>query len=134
MRGQTTYVLAGTVHDASGARIGSARIAASSDAGVAVETSTDGQGEFRTNMPQAGTYRVRVTREGFKPLTATAVLSESSPSVHLDLTMEIEGHSETTEGTSVTLVIAPKIESNAKSRTEQAEVVKERESGPGCHR
>jgi hypothetical protein len=106
-------VVAGTVHDASGARIRSARVIATRSDGTSaaqvqpgtsqVETATDAQGEFRLAAPAAGTYEVTVIADGFKPVTQTVILSSAEPVTQLDLTLEIAGKAETVEVTAETL-------------------------------
>jgi hypothetical protein len=97
---EPVFFVAGVAHDASGARIAHAHIAVRLPGSVsATEAGTDDQGNFNVAVPTAGNYQVDVTAEGFKPLTAGALLSDESPSVRLDLTLEIAERSETVEVT-----------------------------------
>jgi hypothetical protein len=95
-----TFTIAGEVHDAGDARIPKAHVTAmNSEAGVTVQTDTDAQGEFHLEVPSAGTYQVQVAADGFKTLSASAVLTKDSPDAYLHLTLELSSHTETVEVT-----------------------------------
>jgi hypothetical protein len=47
----------------------------------------------------AGIYQIEVTAEGFKPLTAQAVLTAQTPDAKVDLTLELAEHTETVQVT-----------------------------------
>ena len=88
----SVFLISGSVHDSAGARIGNAQVTArGSTAGATRETDTDGQGEFRLEVPRAGSYQVSVRANGFNPASTEAVVSEASPEVHLDLTLTVAG-------------------------------------------
>ena len=94
------FSIAGTVHDASGARISHARVAVQEAGSAAVlETETGEQGEFRVTAQAAGSYRLTVAADGFKPLAAQATISNQAPTANLDLTLEVAEHTETVEVT-----------------------------------
>ena len=96
----SAFVITGVVHDTSGARISHAYVAVHKAGSSAVlETVTDEQGEFRIAVSAADIFQVEIVAEGFKPLTAQAVLTEQSPAARLDLALEIDAHTETVEVT-----------------------------------
>ncbi len=113
---QSAFTIAGTASDASGARISQARIAivpapvqaaAPSAAQGAIQNaataSTNEQGEFQLSLAAAGSYEVRVTADGFKPLIETAVLSDTAPAIHLDFVLKVAEGSERVEVTAQAL-------------------------------
>jgi hypothetical protein len=94
------FTLTGAVHDVSGARIPNAHVTVTlPDPLPAIESVTDEQGEFHLAVPVAGMVQVGVTTGGFKPLTVSALLSEQSPAIHLDVTLEVAENDETVEVT-----------------------------------
>jgi len=89
------FEITGVVHDASGAREAFAHVSIKGDAAKPVlETTTNDQGEFRVETPGAGTYRVEIFAEGFKLLTARAVLTAEAPRTQLDLELKIAANTE----------------------------------------
>jgi hypothetical protein len=71
--------LRGTVQDASGARVVSARILAQlSGSSVRRESASDGRGEFLLDGLQPGSYRVTVTAKGFGQATADVAVAVSA--------------------------------------------------------
>jgi hypothetical protein len=101
---ERAYAISGAVHDLSQARIPHAHIAVhSASVPASLQAETDGQGEFRIDVPAAGAYQMDVTAEGFKPLAVSVPLSDQSPSAMLDLTLEIVAHTETVEVTAEAL-------------------------------
>jgi len=99
------FLIAGVVHDASGARIAGARLDLRDAAsGAQFAAVSDGQGEFRLETPAPGSYHLQIALEGFKPLAASAQLTADQPQVQLDLTLEIAEISETVEVTADALV------------------------------
>jgi hypothetical protein len=71
--------LRGTVQDASGARVVSARILAQlSGSSVQRESASDGRGEFLLDGLQPGSYRVTVTAKGFGQATADVAVAVSA--------------------------------------------------------
>jgi len=94
------FTLTGAVHDVSGARIPNAHVTVTLPGPLpAIEGVTDEQGEFHLAVPVAGMVQVGVTTGGFKPLTVSALLSEQSPAIHLDVTLEVAENDETVEVT-----------------------------------
>src|SRR4029077_8652405 len=87
--GLRAETISGTVLDPSGAVIAGARIEITGgDLTQPVVLSSDGLGKFTSPNLKTGTYSVRVTREGFEPLTKTADLQGA---VQLQLTLAIAG-------------------------------------------
>src|ERR1700690_256215 len=71
--------LRGTVLDASGARIPQATIEGTNrQASIRRETRTDGQGEFRIEDLQPGSYELSVKEEGFAEVTSEVTVAISS--------------------------------------------------------
>jgi hypothetical protein len=70
---------------------------AGSDLQLSAETGD--QGEFRIEAPASGSYQIDVVSEGFKPLAVQTILTDQSPAVELNLTLEIAEHAETVEVT-----------------------------------
>jgi hypothetical protein len=94
------FVLSGVVHDVSGARIPHVHVEAHGALSIAaLEAETNEQGEFRVEAPGPGAYHLEITASGFKPLTHESTLTQQSPSVRLDLTLEVAEHIETVEVT-----------------------------------
>jgi hypothetical protein len=94
------FTVAGIVHDASGARIPDAHISVRNTAtNAAIEVKSGDQGEFNLQVADPGRYRIEITVLGFKPLTASTVLSTETPTSKLDLTLEIAAETETVEVT-----------------------------------
>jgi Peptidase family M1 domain/Carboxypeptidase regulatory-like domain len=79
--------ISGTIQDPSGAVIAAARIEITGG-GLAQPAvlSSDGQGKFSSPELKPGTYSLRVTRDGFEPLTRTVDLKGA---VQLQLTLAI---------------------------------------------
>src|SRR5271165_1683716 len=68
--------LRGTVQDATGARVASARIVAqSSDSASQRETNSEDRGEFRLDDLLPGNYRITVNAAGFAPAHADVAIA-----------------------------------------------------------
>src|SRR4030081_1364461 len=79
--------ISGTIQDSSGAVIPGARIEITGgDLAQPVVTASDGLGKFASPELKAGTYSVRVTRDGFEPLVKTVDLRGT---IQLQLTLAI---------------------------------------------
>lgn len=79
----------GTVSDATGAAVPSARVVVRHIAtGQETVVATDSQGRYVFDAPETGTYLVIVTRSGFSDAARTAVLS--TPDTTLDLPFVLE--------------------------------------------
>jgi len=97
---EPALTITGVVHDGTGARISHAQVRLlQTGSDVMLRTETGEQGEFRIEAPAPGSYRIEVASDGFKPLTAEAVLTRDAAMAKLDLTLEIAGLSETVEVT-----------------------------------
>jgi len=97
---EQALAISGAVHDVSGARISNARVAVEQTGATAtLQTDTCDQGEFRIAVPATGNYQLKITADGFKPLTAQATLTPQAPNANLDLTLEVAEHTETVEVT-----------------------------------
>jgi Carboxypeptidase regulatory-like domain len=89
--------LRGEVQDASGARVGGARIVAqAAGSSVSRTATTNGQGEFRIDGLLPGSYRVIVTASGFAEATADVNVAVSVVR-DIDITLKPEGRHETVD-------------------------------------
>jgi len=80
--------ISGTVHDPTGAVILNARVEISSAAlPQPVTLTTDALGKFVSPELQAGTYTVRITREGFETLSTVVELHGTAAELNLTLTV-----------------------------------------------
>jgi hypothetical protein len=94
------FRITGVVHDGSGARISHAQVLVRQEGSEGtLKTETGEEGEFLIEAPALGSYRLEITSEGFKPLTAQAVVSQNAPIARLELTLEIAERSESVEVT-----------------------------------
>jgi hypothetical protein len=94
--GPPSYFVAGVVHDASGARIAHARVdLLQGDSVLLTAVETNEQGEFRLPAAAPGSFQVQVAATGFAPLAVEALLSDQSPTIRLDLSLEIAGKADT---------------------------------------
>lgn len=95
-----TGQIAGKIFDGTGAVVPTAEVTVTSEATGFVQTATtsaDGNYSFPT-LPR-GAYRVRVTREGFRPSERSGVVLEAASRLALDFTLEV---GQVTEAVSVT--------------------------------
>jgi hypothetical protein len=84
-----SQTISGTVQDSSGAVIAGARIEISGgELAQPVVISSDGVGNFETPDLKAGTYSLRVTKDGFEPLVKSVELHGNGPVV-LRLTLNV---------------------------------------------
>ncbi|MGA9670339.1 MAG: carboxypeptidase regulatory-like domain-containing protein [Terracidiphilus sp.] len=84
------FTIAGVVHDSTGGRIPSAHVTiVVAPNQPAVEATSDSQGDFHVQLPSAGSYQVKIAVDGFAPLATSAELTDSEPSVTLDLSLQI---------------------------------------------
>ncbi|MGD0773792.1 MAG: carboxypeptidase-like regulatory domain-containing protein [Candidatus Solibacter sp.] len=82
--------ITGVVHDSSGATVPNARIAIVSQAtNVSLAATTNDAGEYNAPSLQAGTYTVRVTKEGFKTSEVRGLALDAAQTVRADVTLEV---------------------------------------------
>jgi hypothetical protein len=93
------FSIAGIVHDSTGGRIPNAHITILHADQSAIETAAGPEGDFRVTVPSSGIYQINVSADGFAPLAVSAELSDSQPSVNLDLTLQIAVNAQTVEVT-----------------------------------
>jgi hypothetical protein len=87
--------LRGTVQDASGARVASAKIIAQlSGSSVQREAASEDRGEFRLDDLPPGNYRITVTAKGFAPAEAEVAVAVANVR-DITVTMKLAGASET---------------------------------------
>ena len=88
--GVRAETISGTVRDQTGAVIPGAKVEITGESlSQALTITSDGLGKFSSPDLAAGTYSVRITHEGFQPLTQTVDL-HGSP-VELDLKLSVAG-------------------------------------------
>ena len=82
--------ISGTVRDASGAVVPGARVSVT-DPGTntTLRTVTTETGDYTAPNLSAGTYTVRIEREGFKPAVMNNVMVNAGLAAHGDVTMEV---------------------------------------------
>ncbi len=99
--------ITGTVSDASGAVIPAARVSVTNAAtGVAITIPTTESGNFTVPGIAAGSYTIRVEKEGFRPATITGVVLNASATVRADATLEIGTSTQAVEVSASALTIA----------------------------
>jgi hypothetical protein len=82
--------ITGVVHDSSGATVPNARIAIVSQAtNLSLAATTNDAGEYNVPSLQAGTYTVRVTKEGFKTSEVRGLALDAAQTVRADVTLEV---------------------------------------------
>jgi hypothetical protein len=75
-----TIVITGTVLDQNAEALAGAQVALKgSEPSRALSTTTDASGVFRFEKLNAGVYEILVTREGFKPATASVTIGNRAP-------------------------------------------------------
>ena len=89
--------ITGTVRDASGAVIPTAKVVlTNTETGVNFTAPSNASGEYTVPQLQVGTYNVRVEKDGFRPASVTGLVLNASATVRADATLEV--------GSSVTAV------------------------------
>ncbi len=103
MRAQAGFRVTGTVHDATGGVILGAEVTLRpsnpSNAAALLTQQTDGQGSFQFIVAIEGAYAVEVKAANFTIYHGEATVNAGSPSVHLDVTLAVNGNAETVEVT-----------------------------------
>jgi hypothetical protein len=88
----------GVVHDGTGAVIPGAEVTLrQADSDTPFTQATNGQGSFQIAVPEAGIYTVEVRAEGFGIYRGQAVVSKAAPSAALDVTLAVNGSTESVE-------------------------------------
>ncbi len=109
-------VVRGVVHDPSHRPIQDAKVTLkSTQSEWRSEKTTDDQGEFTIDAVPAGTYKIRVERNGFQTVEQEFVVSSSTAPV-LHIPMALAGVTEKTE------VTAPPLDADTQSSATQSEV------------
>src|SRR5215208_5734829 len=86
---QQTGVLRGQLKDILGGVIPAATVTVINGNGVEKRTPTDGDGRYEVSSLLAGTYTVRVSREGFAPYENNSVVIVAGRTVTLDVAMMV---------------------------------------------
>ena len=96
----TTGRLEGTVADSQGATVPAAQIkVVNSDTGQAIDTVSDGKGNWAVPSLATGTYRVTVTHAGFRTATFDNVKIDAGVPATLNSTLELGAVTDTVEVT-----------------------------------
>ena len=105
--------ITGTVKDATGAVIPSAKIVlTNSQTGVANTLTSNSAGEFTLPQLQVGVYNLRVDKEGFRPASIIGLVLNASATVRADATLEIGASAQAIEVSASALALSTE---NAKS-------------------
>ena len=103
-----TGALVGSITDASGAVISGANVSATNHAtGIVRTTVSSGTGDYDIVILQPGSYKIAVTKPGFKPLTYDDTTVDVDQIVRIDAQLEVEGKTEQVDVTDT----APLLES-----------------------
>ena len=95
-----SYQSSGVVHDTTGGVIpGAAVDLRQSSDGPSWSTRTDEQGAFKVALPDLGTYEVEISASGFALYRTEIILTPGAPSSNLDISLAVEGNSQTIEVT-----------------------------------
>jgi Carboxypeptidase regulatory-like domain len=98
------FTIFGVVHDRNGGRIPHAHVTVrGADGRLAAEAAARDSGEFSVHVSQPGTYQVQASADGFAALTTTAELTDGTPSVSLDLPLDVATITQTVEVTADSL-------------------------------
>jgi hypothetical protein len=90
LQAASAFTIAGVVHDSTGGRIPDAHITVlAAPNQPAIETTSGPQGEFSLVVPATGNYQIQIAAASFAPLATTAELTDSQPTVNLDLSLQI---------------------------------------------
>lgn len=108
--------IVGNVSDTSGALVSGAKVKVTNEAtGVSFDSSTDDSGRYVTpNILRPGTYKVEVSRDGFKSKVTSGVLLQIGDVKEVNVTLEVGAAGETVTVTSE----APQLETETSNRSE----------------
>jgi hypothetical protein len=82
--------ISGTVTDATGALVAGAKVTVTNTAtGVAITQTSNASGDFVVPSIPAGTYTVRVEREGFRPSVISGLTLNAAQSARADVKLEV---------------------------------------------
>ncbi len=87
---QTDAEIGGTIRDSSGAVIPAVSVTVTKlDTGVTRTTLSNEIGFYVVPLQQPGQYRIRLTKDGFRPLTQTGITLQVNQQARINLTMEV---------------------------------------------
>src|SRR5712672_1948044 len=93
---ETTGGIVGVVKDSSGSTVAGARVTAvNEETDLESQAASDESGGYQFPLLRAGRYRLAVAATGFQKLVRTDVIVNTTERVHLDLTLQVGGVSET---------------------------------------
>src|SRR5262245_53885125 len=82
-------VISGTIKDPNGAVVPNAAISVRSESSGELRTAvTDGQGRFKVERLEPGSYRLNISRDGFKTIERDLVIESGKP-VTIEIKLEI---------------------------------------------
>jgi hypothetical protein len=95
------YSVSGTVHDATGSLLPGASVTLRlSDATNRITSATtDANGAFSVVLPKQGSYQIEVLDDGFTPYIGSVTVSDSAPTVTLEVALAIAAATQTVEVT-----------------------------------
>lgn len=94
----TSASISGRVTDPSGASVPDAQVSASNlDTGLKRDTRTNEQGNYSVPLLPPGSYRVTVTKQGFRPISRSGVTLTVDQAARLDFILEVGAVTETVE-------------------------------------
>jgi len=102
----TNSEILGTVHDASGAVVGQAKITIkNTETGISREAESSAEGKFRVPQLQPGSYTISVTKSGFGTLTQGPIILRLNQAAEFNLKLQVAGVAETINVTADTPLI-----------------------------
>lgn len=117
-------ILVGTITDPSGARLEGARVKiTNAQTGVARETVTTGEGQYRLDAVDPGTYTIEVTSDGFKTFTLENVTVVAAQATTSDFTLEVGTPSEVINVTADTTVVLQQQDGARTNTLEERQIV-----------
>ncbi|HKD61230.1 MAG TPA: carboxypeptidase regulatory-like domain-containing protein [Terracidiphilus sp.] len=94
------FAVSGTVRDATGSLLPGASVTVRpSDADQVVSATTDGNGSFNAILPKPNSYQIEVRDEGFTAYISSVIISDSAPTVTLEIVLAVAAATQTVEVT-----------------------------------
>src|SRR5215510_747797 len=117
-------IVAGTITDPSGAVVGGATIKITNKAtNVVRETKSGGDGNFRLDAVDPGSYKIDVSASGFKTISRDDVIVEAAQANTIDLALEVGAENEVVNVNADSTVILQKQDGARASTLESRQIV-----------